>query len=97
MFAILTSNHAILSTTHMYVCVCVSLQKRAEVFNNVKRAEAASTVMGFFSRQSKEDNCCSLCKREFQSQEELGGLAGLRSLPLHARRSAAGVSAAPAS
>jgi hypothetical protein len=43
------------------------------VFNNVKRAEAASTVMSYFSRESQEQNCCMLCKRDFHTQEELGG------------------------
>jgi hypothetical protein len=48
------------------------LQKRGEVYNNVKRAEAASTVLSFFHRQSQEQNCCMLCKRDFHSEEELG-------------------------
>lgn len=52
--------------------VLLRLQKRAEVYNNVKRAEAASTVISFFCRKSQDDNCCVLCKRDFQSEEERG-------------------------
>jgi hypothetical protein len=42
------------------------------VYNNVKRAEAAGTVLTFFHRQSQESGCCMLCKRDFTSDEELG-------------------------
>lgn len=45
--------------------------KRTEVFNNVKRAEAAATVLTFFGKQSRDMNCCMLCKRDFTSEEEL--------------------------
>lgn len=58
------------------VCACPCRnshpQKRSEVYNNVKRAEAASTVLSFFHRQSQESNCCMLCKRDFHSDQELG-------------------------
>lgn len=42
------------------------------MYNNVKRAEAAGTVLTFFHRQSQESGCCMLCKRNFTSEEELG-------------------------
>lgn len=48
------------------------VQKRTEMFNNVKRAEAAATVLTFFGSQSREMNCCMLCKRDFTSEQELG-------------------------
>jgi len=60
-----------------------AVQKRTEVFNNVKRAEAAATVLTFFGKQSRDMNCCMLCKRDFTSEEELGGCCAYSQMWYH--------------
>lgn len=67
-----TVSHSLLSFISLFPNTLPHPQKKATVFNNLKRAEAASTVLSFFQRQSQDENCCMLCKRHFQSEAEVG-------------------------
>jgi hypothetical protein len=44
---------------------------------NLKRAEAACTVLTYFQTESESSGCCMLCKRAFGSREELGEFLGI--------------------